>query len=261
MNLSLSRLAREPLTHFVLITAVAMAVELYAQEPEQNVIGIPTSLLETYAAEYEDSHGETPPADEIALHKAQAIREAILYREGLRNGLESEDEVIRARVVDKMELLLESSAPGNAPAEAELRNFLAANSSRYLTPARYTYDISQPITDAAPAVAARLNQQNTPDLPEATRRFNGKTAPIIKALHGESLYDGLQAHVDGGWFALQGRQGPVVARVVDYQAPELPPFKALESALRKDWEAEQLALFVEEQIAALQQRYRVEWRD
>ncbi|MCR2747626.1 peptidylprolyl isomerase [Limnobacter parvus] len=61
------------------------------------------------------------------------IDEEILYREGLKLGLEKDDLIVKRRVVQKMRFLLEDMTPVATPTEAQLQTWLDQNPERYQT--------------------------------------------------------------------------------------------------------------------------------
>lgn len=61
------------------------------------------------------------------------IDEEILYREGLKLGLENDDLIVKRRVVQKMRFLLEDMTPVEAPTQEQLKTWLEQNPERYQT--------------------------------------------------------------------------------------------------------------------------------
>ncbi|MBU0783366.1 MAG: peptidyl-prolyl cis-trans isomerase [Gammaproteobacteria bacterium] len=61
------------------------------------------------------------------------IDDEILYREGLKLGLEKDDLIVKRRVVQKMRFLLEDMTPIAPPTHAQLQAWLEKNSQRYQT--------------------------------------------------------------------------------------------------------------------------------
>jgi parvulin-like peptidyl-prolyl isomerase len=79
------------------------------------------------------------PAEVDALVGAYVRGEA-LYREGLDMGMDRADYVIRQRIVEKVEFLLESLVAQDVePTDAELQAYYDAHRAAYLTDAAYTF--------------------------------------------------------------------------------------------------------------------------
>src|SRR5207247_1607670 len=75
--------------------------------------------------------------DEAREVQARTIQDEILYREGLRLGLDRDDNVVRQRLIQKVLFLAEDLAGVTAtPSEAELRAFFDATRAQWTRPAR-----------------------------------------------------------------------------------------------------------------------------
>ncbi|MEW6205630.1 MAG: peptidylprolyl isomerase [Pseudomonadota bacterium] len=71
---------------------------------------------------------------------ATYIDEEILYREGLKLGLEKDDLIVKRRVVQKMRFLLEDMTPIAPPTQAQLQTWLDQNTQRYQTEQTIIFD-------------------------------------------------------------------------------------------------------------------------
>lgn len=78
-----------------------------------------------------NSQGANDTGYEQAM--AQYIDEEILYREGLKLGLENDDLIVKRRVVQKMRFLLEDMTPVATPTQNQLQTWLEQNPERYQT--------------------------------------------------------------------------------------------------------------------------------
>jgi parvulin-like peptidyl-prolyl isomerase len=71
----------------------------------------------------------------------RAIEDELLYREGLRLGLDREDGIVRQRVIQKMLYYAEElDGATQPPTDAQLRAFYEANRSEWLRPATIAFD-------------------------------------------------------------------------------------------------------------------------
>lgn len=77
------------------------------------------------------SQGSGASTYEQAL--ANYIDEEILYREGLKLGLEKDDLIVKRRVVQKMRFLLEDMTPIAPPTSEQLQTWLDQNPQKYQT--------------------------------------------------------------------------------------------------------------------------------
>lgn len=80
--------------------------------------------------------------DDSAYQQALSgwIDEEILYREGLKLGLERDDLIVKRRVVQKMRFLLEDMTPVQPPTRAQLQAWLDRHPSRYRSEQTYRFE-------------------------------------------------------------------------------------------------------------------------
>lgn len=100
-------------------------------------IVISQARLSALNANFEKTWQRPPTAEESQALIDAWVREEILYREGVAIGFDLDDPVIRRRVAQKMSFVADGMVP-NAPDDAELEAWLAANIGDYQIPAVYT---------------------------------------------------------------------------------------------------------------------------
>jgi hypothetical protein len=110
MKLSIKRLSREPLLHFLLI-GVALFV-FYNLTNEQgseapNRIVVNSGQVEQLAANFKRTWMRPPTADELAALVENYVREEVFYREALAMGLDQNDPQVRRRMRMKLEFILD----------------------------------------------------------------------------------------------------------------------------------------------------------
>jgi hypothetical protein len=92
------------------------------------------------------------------------VREEILYREGLRLGLDRDDEIVRRRIVQKAQFLLQDTVAPAEPGATQLDAYFRQHASRYVAPVRTSFSHVFVAADAgesagrqrAQAILARL---------------------------------------------------------------------------------------------------------
>ncbi|MCC7542626.1 MAG: peptidyl-prolyl cis-trans isomerase [Deltaproteobacteria bacterium] len=125
---------REPLVHLVVLGALLFGLHRAVggggqRRPavDPRVIAIDDAFVTALAREHAARTGREPDrAGRRALVKA-FVREEALYREARAHGLEAGDVIVRRRLVQKMEFLLEGTVELPAPTEAELSAWLRAH--------------------------------------------------------------------------------------------------------------------------------------
>jgi peptidyl-prolyl cis-trans isomerase C len=140
MTAFIRKAVREPLLHFVVAGFVLfIAGEAHRRETDpRRIVVTPereAQLVNRYALQF----GAPPDAATRAALVDREIEEEMLFRQGLALGLDRKDELVRRRVVQKMQFLLNDVRPPAEPADGELRAFYSSHADRYATPARVTF--------------------------------------------------------------------------------------------------------------------------
>lgn len=138
----IGRRLREPLLQFLLIGAAIFALahllDRSTERAGQRIV-VDSALTHRLAQLYHVQTGLTPGPAELDSLVASYIHEEALYREALKLGLDKDDEIIRRRLVQKMEFLNSDLSSAVAPDEAELRRYFAAHASEFATPATVSF--------------------------------------------------------------------------------------------------------------------------
>ncbi|MFC4311905.1 peptidyl-prolyl cis-trans isomerase [Steroidobacter flavus] len=132
---------REPLLHFVVagfVLFVASELRGTAGQDDARIVVTPereARLATRYAMQF----GAPPDATKMAQLVDDEIQEEILFRRGIELGLDRDDEIVRRRIVQKMQFLLEDLSAPAEPSETELNAFFDKHAERYTTPARASF--------------------------------------------------------------------------------------------------------------------------
>lgn len=142
---TLKKLAREPITAFVLIGLAIFAADrllVSASDGQNNgtsrIVVTATqqaALREAFRAE----SGREPDTQELQARLDRWIDEQVLYREALALGLDRRDLIVHRQLTQKMRLLLDSSAPLPEPDQAQLQSWLDQHQARYAHPGTVSF--------------------------------------------------------------------------------------------------------------------------
>lgn len=138
----LRRLAREPFVHFLALGALIFVVGGVVQQrrgAESYRIALDEDLWRTLALRWEKQYGSAPTREQLESLAEHFVKEEVLYREGLALHLDRDDEIIRRRVAQKVQFLLQDLAIPTDPTDQQLREYHAAHPSRYIAPARASF--------------------------------------------------------------------------------------------------------------------------
>jgi hypothetical protein len=268
-------LIREPLAHFLVIGAAIFALYgLIADRPPadaRNRIEITAGNIEQLRTTFVNKWQRPPTADELRGLIETQIRETVLYREALAMGLESDDTIIKSRLVQKLEFLTEDITAARKPTDAELAAFFAAHRERYLVPERLSFSqlYFNPKRSSAPDDAMRALAQlrggsvdpASAQLGDQTLledRYSDKTPQDIDQLFGGDFAKTLLAVSGTEW------QGPIASSYgwhlvgIDQRVPAHAPALAdVREQVQRDWLFERQQQANEAVYRQLRKRYDV----
>lgn len=134
------RLLREPLLHFLLLGALVFGAAQLFGEDRQYVIDAGAAQRARLASIYQQQYGTPPSASQLDSLLDQYVRSEILYREGLALGLDRDDEIVRRRIVQKLEFVNQDAATPAAVSDEEARQFFDAHRNKYATPQTVSFE-------------------------------------------------------------------------------------------------------------------------
>lgn len=138
----LKTLLREPLLHFVAIGAALFIGFQWSgggSGPGATRIALSTAQIEHLAAGYAKAWQRPPTDVELKGLVDDWVREEIAVREALVAGLDRDDMVIRRRLRQKLEFLVEDSAEIAPPTDQELEAWLTAHAEAFRVEPRVAF--------------------------------------------------------------------------------------------------------------------------
>ena len=136
----MTRFLREPLLHFLILGAVLFGLygwinDSVLQRPNEIVVS--RGQVQSLRAQFERVWQRPATPQELQGLVDNWIREEIFYREGLAMGLDRDDPVVRRRIGQKVEFIVDGMIPA-APTTAELQAWLDAHPGNYSSEARHS---------------------------------------------------------------------------------------------------------------------------
>lgn len=269
------RLLREPLLHFVVIGALLFAGYQLVSGPDlepanPEIITVADTDIERLDASFERTWRRSPTEAERQKLVDNFIREEILNREAKLLGLDTGDEIIRRRLVQKMDYLLSAGADLEDPANSELEKFYQENRERYLRPARLAFEQVYLGEQAEPAdAAATRDALNGGADPGALGRrtllpasFGPGSDRSADQLFGDGFAKNLARLKIGEWsMPVQSGYGQHLVRLEVYQPAGFPDLAEVRETVVEDWKRQELDRLKSESFNAMAERYTVEYPD
>jgi len=288
MKVFIKQVVREPLAQFLMIALVLLGAERYINQDQYRdpyQIRIDDQLLLQYlqvrARSYNGAQAEAA-LDGLSQQARQQLiqdytRDEVLYREALARNLDNNDQLIRRRLIQKMEYLAQGFYDDIEPLQqADLLKFYTANQQQYIKPAEITF------THVYLSAAAGEASEKKPAVANLLQKLNREQIPFEQASrHGERfLYnrnyvnrdiDEIGSHFGEDFqqqiFALQASdswQGPIrsnygwhLVLIKNIRPSYLPPFDQISSAVLADAKREQHQLRLAEAVDQLIAQYQI----
>jgi hypothetical protein len=270
------RILAEPLFHFAVIGLALFAVYDAMggdSSPASTRIAIDAELVESLAQRHALLWQRAPSDAEMTALIEAHIRDEIFFREGIAQGLDEDDEIIRRRVRQKLEVLAEETGATPADDEAAIASFFAANAARYAEPTRHSFE--QVFFDATRRgkVAAEQGAGNAlrtlraPDADATAPRGDPSLLPRIAeqrrpaeitAEFGAEFASQIEALPTGEW------RGPIASpygfhlvRIISRIPGTVPPLHKVREAVERDWEGERRRAALEAYYRKVRANYEI----
>jgi hypothetical protein len=141
----MQRLLKEPLLHFLVLGALIFAVyswlnrSLPDNKSAAGTVRITSNeiawLKETWSRQWQ----REPTRDELRGLVTDFLKEELLAREARALGLDQNDTIVRRRLAQKLEFLVQDTSSLAEPTEEDLRRFYEANPERFQTDAHISF--------------------------------------------------------------------------------------------------------------------------
>ncbi len=203
----LSALVREPLVHFVLAGVLVFGVHRLLSPAAGGRIEVSAETVAGLRLEHERRRGAPASLEEQRALIERHVENELLVREALALGLDRGDIIVRRRLIQKMQLLLEGD-PADAPGEAELRACFERDRERWRRPATVSFehvfvrageDDAGRARAAAEALASGADPGGLGDPFVRGHTLEGLTDTEVAASFGGGFAAALETLAPGGW--------------------------------------------------------------
>jgi len=245
-------IATEPLTHFVAGGFILfVAATTWQQQTDRRRIVITPAHVAQIENQYALQFGARPDPQTLEDLIRGDVRDEILVRQALSLKLDQDDQIVRRRLVQKMQFLIQDLNAPREPTDAQLQAFYDAHAAHYATPPRVTfshiYFSSDSGGDAAAVARAAgvlktLSNANTraPELGDAfpdLYDFSAYEPEQIHRLFGHTPFaEAVETIPVGRWTGpFKSAYGWHLLYVDSRQTAATPPLSRVRDAVRLDF--------------------------
>lgn len=260
------RVAAEPLTHFLLLGVGLFALHRTVAPdpaPGSSTVVVSEEAEALLVAQFEQRQGREPTEEERADLVARHVDEEVLYREGIALGLDRSDPIVRRRVVQRMQLLLEDLAQ---PDPAQLRAFFESHADAYAGPAtlalEHVYfggeDARLRAEDARVALRGGADPGDLGQPFAHGNAFARRTRAQLERMFGPELAQAIVEAPLEEWVVARSGLGWHVVRVTSRAEGRVPELERVRARVVQDWRRARRGGATSSALASLRSRYRID---
>lgn len=271
-------LFKEPFVHFLALGALLFAGSAIFGGPADRDTEIEVStpeverLVKIMASEQNRMPNDLETQGLVAAH----IREEVLYREAVRLGLDQGDTIIRRRLAQKMQFMINDLAEPELPSDAKLEAWFSSNTERFAEQETrsFTHIYFSPEThgDGIFAIAEQgLSSVKSGDNWEALgdpfmlqRQFGSLSQRDTSELFGPAFAKSVFGLDASGWHGPVGSAfGLHVVRIDAISDGAVPDFETVRAKVAQAWSDETRRKDNEKRITDLIDKYEItkEWEE
>lgn len=269
---AMKKLLNEPVIIFIFIGLILYFLHgwiVHSEEADDKRIFISNDQTIQLIAQFERTWMRSPTESEVQNLIQNYIRDEVYYREAVRMGLDQNDQVIRQRIRQKLEMLMDNMASATVPSDQMLFNYMDENKDRFWLEHRLSFrqvwinpDGHQDLEADAQLILSQLKKGASPqdvgdatligyefDLlteSEITRQFGADfTSQIVEVVPGEwtgPIYSGLGVHLVKVTKRVEGR---------------MPELSEIRKTVEREWTVERTKQLKEAAYQKLLEHYEV----
>lgn len=131
--------------HFLVLGALLFGLYFWVGSPSitstsGKQIDVSAPVIQSLQATWQLQWGRKPTPEQLQKLVDNYIHDEVLYQEALALGLDDKDLIVRRRLIQKMQFLVEDVAGIKEPSEEELQEYLDDHSDRYIIPGKFSFN-------------------------------------------------------------------------------------------------------------------------
>ncbi|HVM95604.1 MAG TPA: peptidylprolyl isomerase [Candidatus Acidoferrales bacterium] len=272
------KLLKEPLLHFLAAGALLFAAYGWlhpggdaTRADSAHQVRISASDVQWLSETWTRQWQREPSRDELNGLVAEFLKEELLSREARAMRLDENDTIVRRRLAQKVEFLVQDTARLAQPSEDDLRRFYAANPQRFTDESRISfsqiYFSREQRKDAAGEARAALSRLSRSDAPPASTlgdrimidgEFHDADEQTVAAQFGKSFADTVFTLVPGEWHGpIESGYGLHLVRVSQVTPSRRLEFSEVRARVLEGWQDQQQRDTNQKYFAGLLKKYDV----
>lgn len=231
----------EPLLHFVVLGGLLFALDhmLITRSDDPHTIIVSAEVNKELSDIFAGSRNRQPTAEELKSLQRVWLDNEVLYREGIANGLERGDQMLRDRIIFKSLGVIETTVKVQAPDEPVLKAWFEQHRDKYDEVARVSFEEAALSggngEEEVRAFVKALNAGTPGDAKAGLRVFKNRPVSTVDQAYGVGFAKSLQALPLQSWSALRTQDGWRAMRVIEVRASAPADFAQAHATIVADW--------------------------
>ncbi len=231
------KLLKSHLFWFVVLGGLIFVIDEQTSDPLDTIV-VDAALERQVAALWAAQVQREPTEGEIASLVDDWVAEEIWRRESIRLSLDEEDEIIRRRMIQKMQFIAEQEAE-LTPTEEELRAYYETNHERYEVPSSVSFEQLQfqSLDAASGALSAGESIANLAQ-PSMQSRMNVRQSPLqVASTFGPEFTRSLNSYDSASsWQGpIQSTFGWHLVKLLEKNSSSVAPFEDIRATVLGDY--------------------------
>ncbi len=271
------RFLAEPLTQFLMIGALVFGLWSWLDRSppaqDEEVIEIGPGRIAQLHETFRRSWQRPPTEQELSGLIDAFVKEEIFYREGVKMGLDRDDTVLRRRMQQKMEFLMEPDEADLTATDEQLETYLSENAQAFrmpmriafrhvfFDPARHGDRLEMDMAELLERLSEESADQPPPDAGDPT--LLPPSVPLspldrVAAGFGDEFANAIAVAPVGRW------TGPVVSTfglhlvfVEERAEARVPALDEVRGIVIREWQSSRRRAVAEERYRQLRANYQV----
>ena len=270
---SMRAVMREPLLHFLAAGVGLFLLFNYAAGPEDvgdDKIVVSSGQIEHMTTLFVKTWQRAPTDVELRGLVDSFILEEVLYREAVTIGLDRDDTIIRRRLKQKMEFLVDDFSAAS-PSDADLQQFLDDDLERFRAEARISFEhvyLADPLAGEVESMLAALQSGEPLDsgitslsglLPQ---RFYDDSETTIAGQFGENFKNVVFALDVGNWTGpVDSPFGSHLIRIDQIVEARVPKLDEIRDEVQREWLVDRREVAQQAVFDSLRDKYTITIED
>ena len=264
----LKRILQEPLLHFAVAGSLLFFYLSSTDTTTKPQVVITEGKIKHLRAQFAKTRQREPSKDELKALIDNQIQLDLSFEQGVQMGLVENDSIIKRRVKQKIEFMLNDSIASIEPSKEELQSYLDAHKDTYMIEPIYDFEhiyINPEKHENTDAHIAKLQMMILNDVYEGSgdsimleRTFTQITTAQIARLFGRKFSKSLDSVALGSW------QGPVKSGYglhlvkIDKKIPShLATLDEVEATIKRDYRDKAQKKAIDEFYDGLKTHYSI----